>query len=69
MSNSLHILIAKKSEISLCLGTGTFKEGANHTHYINLKNPSIKVPVPRHKEISDFLAIKICKELDIPLPD
>ena len=46
-----------------------FNEGANHTHYINLKNPSIKVPVPRHKEISDFLAIKICKELDIPLPD
>ena len=24
--------------------------------------------VPRHKEINDFLVIKICKELDIPNP-
>jgi len=45
-----------------------FKEGANHTHYINPKNPAVKVPVPRHKEISNLLAIKICKELDIPAP-
>jgi len=43
-----------------------FKEGSNHTLYINPKNPAVKVPVPRHKEISDFLSIKICKELDIP---
>ena len=45
-----------------------YKESANHSQYINLKNSSVKVPVPRHKEISDFLSIKICKELGIPEP-
>ena len=45
-----------------------YKEGANHNHYINLKNLSIKVPVTRHKEISDFLTAKICKEFRIPEP-
>ncbi|MDA8053515.1 MAG: addiction module toxin, HicA family [Deltaproteobacteria bacterium] len=45
------------------------REGANHSVYINSIRPELKAPVPRHKEIEDFLAIKICKELDIPTPN
>jgi hypothetical protein len=44
------------------------REGANHSIYISSVNPNLKAPIPRHKEIEDFLAIKICKELNIPLP-
>ncbi len=44
------------------------REGANHSVYINSIHPELKAPVPRHKEIEDFLSIKICKELGIPEP-
>jgi mRNA interferase HicA len=48
-------------------GCRLIREGGNHTIYFN---PVARkaVPVPRHKEIADGLAAKICKELEIPRP-
>jgi mRNA interferase HicA len=42
-----------------------FREGGNHTVYWNPVNRKTTT-VPRHKEIYDRLAEKICKDLDIP---
>ncbi|MGH3088109.1 MAG: type II toxin-antitoxin system HicA family toxin [Rubrobacteraceae bacterium] len=43
------------------------REGANHSIY---KNPATgeTAPVPRHTEIANNLARKICKDLGIPPP-
>jgi mRNA interferase HicA len=43
------------------------REGGNHSVYVNRSARKIAT-VPRHREINDFLAAKICKELDIPPP-
>ena len=44
-----------------------FREGGNHSIYINKTNNKIS-SVPRHKEIKNNLCIKICKDLEIPSP-
>ncbi len=41
------------------------REGSNHTIYENPSN-NHRVPIPRHNEIADTLAKKICQQLDIP---
>jgi mRNA interferase HicA len=41
------------------------REGANHTLFVN-KETGLYSAIPRHSEIKDILAIKICKELGIP---
>lgn len=41
------------------------REGGNHTVWENKQNSRITA-VPRHREIKDLLARKICKQLDIP---
>jgi predicted RNA binding protein YcfA (HicA-like mRNA interferase family) len=41
------------------------KEGGKHTKYYNPKNGKQTV-IPRHVEIANQLARKICKDLDIP---
>ncbi len=41
------------------------REGARHTIYRNPTNGNT-APVPRHAEIADLLAKKICDELEIP---
>lgn len=44
------------------------REGGNHTIYVNrLKKKTSSVP--RHREILEFTARKICKDLDVPLPN
>ena len=43
------------------------REGANHTIYVNRRAQKSSA-IPRHREIIDFLAQKICKDLDIPKP-
>ncbi len=43
------------------------REGSNHTIYVNRKEKKVST-IPRHKEIDDFLAKKICKDLGVPLP-
>lgn len=41
------------------------REGSRHSLYINPKNDHSSA-VPRHREITDQLAEKICKDLGIP---
>lgn len=43
------------------------REGKKHTVYYNLSNRKTST-VPRHTEIVDILAKKICKDLEIPPP-
>ena len=43
------------------------REGANHTVYYNLASKKTSA-VPRHVEVQDHLARKICKDLGISPP-
>ena len=43
------------------------REGGNHTIYVNRAAKKVSA-VPRHREIIEFTARKICKDLDIPRP-
>jgi len=43
------------------------REGARHTLYQNPVNGVLEA-VPRHVEIANKLAKKICKRLNIPMP-
>lgn len=45
-------------------GCELFREGGKHSVYINRITGKIST-FPRHKEIFDLLASKICKDLDI----
>jgi len=49
------------------LGCELFREGGSHTMYINrtVKKTST---IPRHREINDFLARKICRDLEVMEP-
>jgi len=48
-------------------GCNLLREGANHSIYVN--RPAQKASaVPRHREINEFLARKICRDLQIPEP-
>ena len=49
-------------------GCEFLREGGNDTIYVN--RPKRKTSsVPRHREILEFTARKICKDLDVPLPN
>ncbi len=48
-------------------GCELFREGGNHTVYINRHTRKTST-IPRHREIFDLLARKICKDLEIPQP-
>ena len=41
------------------------REGSRHSIYVNPANGK-KTSVPRHREIDNRLARKICKQLDVP---
>ncbi|OGJ86609.1 MAG: addiction module toxin, HicA family [Candidatus Raymondbacteria bacterium RifOxyA12_full_50_37] len=56
--------LIKHLEISGC---AFVREGGKHTVYVNLQTRKSST-VPRHNEINDFLAKKICKDLEIPVP-
>lgn len=43
------------------------REGANHSVFVDRSRKKVST-VPRHNEISDMLAKKICKDLEIDLP-
>ncbi len=43
------------------------REGGRHTIYYNPSNSRTSA-IPRHTEIVDILAVKICKDLEIPPP-
>jgi predicted RNA binding protein YcfA (HicA-like mRNA interferase family) len=43
-------------------------EGSSHTVYVN-RAAQRSSAVPRHREINDFLARKICRDLQVLEPD
>jgi predicted RNA binding protein YcfA (HicA-like mRNA interferase family) len=48
-------------------GCQLLREGASHSVYVNRAARKIST-VPRHREIDEFLARKICKDLQVPFP-
>jgi mRNA interferase HicA len=48
-------------------GCELLREGGSHTVYVNRAAGKAST-VPRHREINDFLARKICRDLEIPQP-
>jgi len=48
-------------------GCVLFREGGKHTVYFNPTNRKTST-VPRHSEVIDRLAAKICKDLNVPPP-
>ncbi|MDP2937317.1 MAG: type II toxin-antitoxin system HicA family toxin [Dehalococcoidia bacterium] len=48
-------------------GCRKLREGGKHTVYYNPRNRATST-VPRHREISDFLASKICRDLGVTGP-
>ncbi|MFL6501173.1 MAG: type II toxin-antitoxin system HicA family toxin [Candidatus Udaeobacter sp.] len=48
-------------------GCSLLREGGRHSWWINpLKKR--RSAIPRHTEIDEYLARKICKDLDVPNP-
>lgn len=43
------------------------REGGNHSVFVNPAKRKSSA-VPRHREINDYLARKICRDLEIPAP-
>ena len=48
-------------------GCQLLREGGSHSVYLNPKARKVST-VPRHREINDFLASKICRDLEITEP-
>jgi len=48
-------------------GCEFLREGGNHTMYVNRAKGKASA-VPRHREINDNMAVKICRDLQIPDP-
>ena len=49
-------------------GCHLLREGGEHSIWENPSNKR-RTAVPRHGEIPDFTALRICKQLEVPLPD
>lgn len=48
-------------------GCEKLREGGNHTVYVNRAKQK-STAIPRHREVNEFLANKICKDLEVPKP-
>ena len=48
-------------------GCQQLREGARHTMYVNPRQKKVSA-APRHKEINEILAHKICRDLEILEP-
>ena len=48
-------------------GCELLREGGRHSVFVNRGANRVST-VPRHREINDFLARKICRDLQIPTP-
>jgi hypothetical protein len=48
-------------------GCEPLREGARHTVFVNRARGRVSA-VLRHREINDFLARKICRDLEVPEP-
>ena len=49
------------------LGCRLLREGSKHSVYFNPQNNQTSA-VPRHRELNDFLARKICRDLGVTEP-
>jgi len=45
-------------------GCEKLREGGNHTIYVNRSRRKVS-SIPRHREINDYLARKICRDLEV----
>ena len=48
-------------------GCEFLREGGNHTIYVNRLSQRVSA-IPRRREINNFLARKICRDLQVPDP-
>jgi predicted RNA binding protein YcfA (HicA-like mRNA interferase family) len=48
-------------------GCSFLREGGRHSVYVN-RSKGKSSAVPRHREINEILARKICKDLEVPAP-
>jgi predicted RNA binding protein YcfA (HicA-like mRNA interferase family) len=48
-------------------GCYLLRDRGRHSVYVNRANNEVSA-VPRHREINDFLAKRICRDLKIPTP-
>lgn len=48
-------------------GCVLLREGGSHSVYVNRAAGKTST-VPRHREVNDFLARKICRDLEVPAP-
>ncbi len=48
-------------------GCEVFREGGSHTVLVN-RTAGKTTTVPRHREINEYLAQRICKDLEVPRP-
>lgn len=48
-------------------GCSLLREGGRHSVFVN-RTASKASAVPRHREINEMLARKICKDLELPSP-
>jgi hypothetical protein len=48
-------------------GCRLLREGSNHSVYLNESKRKVST-IPRHREIDEYLARKICRDLEIPRP-
>jgi predicted RNA binding protein YcfA (HicA-like mRNA interferase family) len=48
-------------------GCDFLREGGNHTVYVNRAAKKTST-IPRHREIDEYLARKICRDLGVPEP-
>jgi predicted RNA binding protein YcfA (HicA-like mRNA interferase family) len=51
----------------LALGCELMREGGSHSIYVN-RRAGKATAVPRHRDVNDFLARKICRDLEIREP-
>jgi len=48
-------------------GCELLREGGKHSVFVN-RTKRKSTTVPRHRELNDYLAEKICKDLGVPKP-
>ncbi len=49
-------------------GCEFLREGGRHTIYVN-RDAQRSTSIPRHREINNLLARKICRDLQVPEPN
>ena len=60
----------KRSELVRHLqkhGCMLLREGSKHSVFVNPRSRRVST-IPRHREINDYLAAKICRDLNVPEP-